>query len=112
MLVVEIVVVEELDKWGLLVGSEVECGFDNALAGTGLHLFGVGPVAEQKSDGADDDTLSGSSLTGDDGKTRMETHLEFVDEGEILYIELFQHGCMFSKIQKCVETMFCPVFIP
>ena len=59
-------------------------GLYDALALPLLDLPCVGPIAQEQAYGAENDALSRSSLTGDDGETREEWDVELINEGEIL----------------------------
>ena len=86
-----IVEVVFLEVAGQVECADVESGLDAALGRAGLDGLAVGALAEQQSEGAEQDALSSARLAGDDGKTRCEVDVQRVDEGVVLYVQVCQH---------------------
>ena len=82
-IVVDVVIIEE----GLhAVSRQVEMGFYHAAVSACLDGLGVGTVAQEQTDGAEDDALSGSCFARDDGEAWIESNVKLVDECEVLDI--------------------------
>jgi hypothetical protein len=82
-IIVDVVVSEE----GLhIISADVEMGFYAATVLSRFDGFDVGTVAQQQSESSQDDTLSGSGLTRDDGEAGWKSDVELIDEGKVLDI--------------------------
>ena len=83
---VAVVVVEVLflEEWPHVIFAEVEVCLHDAPVAPRLDGLGVGSLAQEEPQGAEDDALAGSRFTGDDGETSLEGDVELVDEGEVL----------------------------
>ena len=82
-IVVDVVVIEERLH---SVSRKVEMGFYHAAVSACLDGLGVGSVTQEQTDGAEDDALSGSGFSSDDGEARIECDIQLVDECEVLDI--------------------------
>jgi hypothetical protein len=60
--------------------------FDNALGRSCLDAFRVGTLAQQESDGSEDDGFSRTRLTRNDGEAALEVNVEAVNECVVLYV--------------------------
>ena len=67
-----------------VVSRQVEVSLDGASVASGLDGLGVGSVAEQQTDGAQDDALACTRLASDDREAWMQLDVEFVDECKVL----------------------------
>ena len=56
---------------------------NDALVASSLYHPGISPVAENLSDGTEDDALTGTRLTGDDRETRLECYIKLIDKCEV-----------------------------
>ncbi len=90
--IVDVVVSEELLH---IVPRQVEVCLYDATVLASLDCLGVGPVAEQETNGAEDDTLSSSRLSRDNGEAGVQLDIQFVDEREVLDVKLFEHSPFF-----------------
>ena len=76
-----------LDKEVLhIVAREVELRLDDAFIGSLLDGFRVGALPQQQTDGAEDDTLAGTSLACYHRETLEEVDVELIDKGKVLDI--------------------------
>ena len=69
------------------VGRYPEPGFDDTLGRAVLDGFYVGPLAQQQSDGSQNDGFSGTGLAGNDRKARCKVNVQFVNQCVVLYID-------------------------
>ena len=86
-IVVEVVVHKEILQHIGVIDTQVEGGFNDTLVASSLHLSDVSPVAKQEADGTDDDALSCSCLSGNDGETGIELHGQMTDERKVSYVK-------------------------
>ena len=78
----------------------VEGAFDDALAVGVPQHFGVGTVALEQTEGAEDDALAGAGFAGDDGETRAEVEVEAVDEGVVADVKVGEHGDGVGAVER------------
>ena len=79
--IVDIVLSEEALH---VVSRQVEVCLDGASVASCLDGLGVGSVAEQQTDGTQDDALACTCLARDDGEAWMQLDVELVDECKVL----------------------------
>ena len=70
----------------------VEGAFDDALGVGAAKHFGIGAMALEQTEGAEDDALTGAGFAGDDGEIRAEIEVEAVDEGVVADVKVGEHG--------------------
>ena len=70
----------------------VEGAFDDALGVGAAKHFGIGAMALQQTEGAEDNALTGAGFAGDDGEIRAEIEVEAVDEGVVADVKVGEHG--------------------
>jgi hypothetical protein len=73
------------------VASTRHCDFAGADGG------GVGALAKQERERADEDGFAGAGFAGDDGEPRLECHRRLFDEGEVFHSQQRQHGRQDSR---------------
>ena len=82
-IIVDVVIIEEFLH---TISGEIEVSLYHASVSSSLDRLAVGTVTQKQSDGTEDDTLSCSCLTRDDGEARIERDVQLVDEREVLDI--------------------------
>ena len=70
----------------------VEGAFDDALGVGAAKHFGIGAMALEQTEGAEDNALTGAGFAGDDGEIRAEIEVEAVDEGVVADVKVGEHG--------------------
>ena len=85
----------------------VEGAFDDALAVGVPQHFGVGTVALEQTEGAEDDALTGAGFAGDDGETRAEVEVEAVDEGVVADVKVGEHGDGVGAVERAGRCAIC-----
>ena len=84
-----------LEERAQVVAGDIEAGFDDAFGGAGADGFHVGALSEQEADGAQNDGFTGSCLTRDDRKARLEADVQLFYQRIVLYVKRTQHDGKF-----------------
>ena len=82
-IIVDVVIIEEFLH---TISGEIEVSLYHATVSSSLDRLTVSTVTQKQSDGTEDDTLSCSCFTRDDGEARIERYIQLVDEREVLDI--------------------------
>src|SRR6266536_4830396 len=80
-------------------GGHVEDGLDRSGVRTGADEIGLGTTASDEQEGIDDDRLAGSRLAREHVEAGGERDARFLENGEIPYGKLAQHGGPDAKSQ-------------
>ena len=73
------------------IATQVEVCLDDAAVGSALDGFRVSPLSKQEGDSAEDDALSCTCLTCNDRESRLESHIQRINECEVLDVQLLDH---------------------
>lgn len=89
---------------------EIECSFDQTVAGVVLDRRSVAAAAQQQSEGPQQDRLSRTRLPREDVQVWIEFQFERLDQGVILDFEALEHvsEADFRFYRRCVRRLrFC-----
>ena len=76
---------------GLFIGG-IQRQLDDCLIFTGTHISGVGTASESRGDRLDNDGLPGTGFPGDHIAPLMKIHVQVIDDGKILDLDVCNHS--------------------
>ena len=87
-----------------LIVCQVEVSLNHALVSPLFQGLGVGPLSEQQSYGTEYDALACTRLAGNDREAPMQLYVEFVNQGEVPDVKLFQHVSLLFLAAKLLQN--------